>query len=138
VITIIRRSPSAEVARNELVHNFGLSTVQAQAILDMQLRRLAALERQKILEEYTQVIKTIAYLEDLLANPKKILFLIEEETQELKSKYGDARKTQISEQEVAEFSEEDLIPHQGDTGAQFQIRRCSKNPNQRAGGSRIQ
>jgi len=112
VITIIRRSRSAEVARNELVHNFGLSTIQAQAILDMQLRRLAALERQKILEEYTQVIKTIAYLEDLLANPKKILFLIKEETQELKSKYGDARKTQISEQEVAEFSEEDLIPHQ--------------------------
>jgi len=112
VITIIRRSRSAEVARNELVHNFGLSTVQAQAILDMQLRRLAALERQKILEEYTQVIKTIAYLEDLLANPKKILFLIEEETQELNSKYGDVRKTQISEQEVAEFSEEDLIPHQ--------------------------
>ncbi len=112
VIAIIRRSPSAEAARNELVHNFGLSIVQAQAILDMQLRRLAALERQKILEEYTQVIKTIAYLEDLLANPKKILFLIKEETQELKSKYGDTRKTQISEQEVAEFSEEDLIPHQ--------------------------
>ncbi len=112
VITIIRRSRSAEAARNELVHNFGLSPIQAQAILDMQLRRLAALERQKILDEYTQVIKTIAYLEDLLANPKKILFLIKEETQELESKYGDARRTQLSEQEVVEFSEEDLIPHQ--------------------------
>jgi len=112
VITVIRRSSSAEAARNELIQKFGLSPIQAQAILDMQLRRLAALERQKILEEYTQVIKTIAYLEDLLANPKKILFLIKEETQELESKYGDARRTQLSEQELVEFSEEDLIPHQ--------------------------
>jgi len=112
VVTVIRRSRNAEVARNELVRNFDLSPLQAQAILDIQLRRLVALERQKILEEYTQVIKTIAYLEDLLANPKKILFLIKEETQGLKSKYGDTRKTQLSEQEVVEFSEEDLIPHQ--------------------------
>ncbi len=112
VIALIRRSPNAEKARNELMNKFGLSLLQAQAILDMPLRRLAALERQKILDEYTEVLKTIAYLEDLLANPKKILFLIKEETEKVRSKYGDARRTQFSELEVVEFREEDLIPHQ--------------------------
>ena len=112
VIATIRRSRNAETARSELMHNFGLSLVQAQAILDMQLRRLAALERQKIIDEYTEVLKTIAYLEDLLANPKKILFLIKEEMQELNSKYGDQRRTQLSEQELEDFRDEDLIPHQ--------------------------
>ena len=91
---------------------FGLSQTQAQAILDMQLRRLANLERHKLLDEYAEVLKTIAYLEDLLANPRRILLLIKEEIGELKSKYGDPRRTEISEEEVVEFREEDLIPHQ--------------------------
>lgn len=112
VIATIRQSQNVEMARNELMTRFGLSIVQAQAILDMQLRRLANLERQKILDEYTQVLKNIAYLEDLLANPKKVLYLIKEETQEMGSKYGDARRTQISGEELTEFREEDLIPHQ--------------------------
>ncbi len=112
VIDTIRRSRNTEMARDELMSNFGLSQVQAQAILDIQLRRLVALERQKILDEYTEVLKNIAFLEDLLANPKKILFLIKEEMQELKSKYGDQRRTQLSEEELGEFSAEDLIPHQ--------------------------
>ncbi|MFC2018229.1 DNA gyrase subunit A [Chloroflexota bacterium] len=112
VIATIRGSQNAEMARNALMDNFGLSQVQAQAILDMQLRRLAALERQKIIDEYTEVLKNIAYLEDLLANPKKILFLVKEEMQELNSKYGDRRKTQLNEEELEDFRDEDLIPHQ--------------------------
>ena len=112
IITTIRRSQSAEAARTNLMKNFNLSQTQAQAILDMQLRRLAALERNKITEEYTQVLKTIAYLEDLLANPRKILFLIKEEMAELEAKYGDPRRTEIVAEEVEQFREEDLIAHQ--------------------------
>jgi len=112
VIATIRKSETVEIARQGLMANFGLSQAQAQAILDMQLRRLANLERRKVLDEYAEVLKTIAYLEELLANPKRILFLIKEEVGELKSKYGDPRRTKISGQEAMEFSEEDLIPHQ--------------------------
>jgi DNA gyrase subunit A len=112
VIDVIRRSPSAEAARKNLMTSFNLTQVQAQAILDMQLRRLAALEREKLIEEYTEVLKTIAYLEDLLANPRKILFLVKEDIEEIKEKYGDPRRTEIVEEEPDEFSEEDLIHHQ--------------------------
>jgi DNA gyrase subunit A len=112
IIKTIRESETAEAARKNLMSNFGLSQLQAQAILDMQLRRLAGLERQKIQEEYAEVIKTISYLEDLLANPKRILALIKEETTGLKSKYGDKRRTAIQEQGKLDFSEEDLIPHE--------------------------
>ena len=112
VIATIRKSDTAEAARQSLMADFGLSQTQAQAILDMQLRRLANLERRKILDEYAEVVKTIAYLEDLLANPRRMLLLIKGEVDELKSKYGDPRRTQIIEQGVMEFGEEDLIPHQ--------------------------
>lgn len=112
VIATIRKSETADIARTNLMNAFGLSQIQAQAILDMQLRRLAHLEQKKILDEYSEVVKSIAYLEDLLANPKKILFLIREDVSELKSKYGDSRRTQIKKEEVEEFREEDLIPHQ--------------------------
>ncbi|MBI2908305.1 MAG: DNA gyrase subunit A [Chloroflexi bacterium] len=112
VIATIRKSNTAESARTNLMREFELSQLQAQAILDMQLRRLAALERQKVLDEYAEVLKTIAYLEDLLANPKKILYLVKEEAVDLKSKYGDARRTEISELEATEFEQEDLIAHQ--------------------------
>ncbi|MBI4296457.1 MAG: DNA gyrase subunit A [Chloroflexi bacterium] len=112
IIKLIRESESAEAARGNLMTQFGLSQIQAQAILDMQLRRLANMERSRILNEYTEVIQKIAYLEDLLANPKKILFLIKEEANELKEKYGDPRRTEIAEEEVKEFRAEDLIPHQ--------------------------
>jgi len=113
VVATIRKSKTAEVARQNLMTEFGLSQAQAQAILDMQLRRLANLERRKIFDEYTEVVRNIAYLEDLLANPRRILLLIREEVSELKSKYGDPRQTEIREQEVIEFRDEDLIPHQG-------------------------
>ncbi|MFC1861843.1 DNA gyrase subunit A [Chloroflexota bacterium] len=112
VIATIRKSATAEKARESLMTDFGLSQVQAQAILDMQLRRLANLERRKILDEYTEVLKNIAYLEDLLANPRRVLQLIREDVGELKSKHGDLRRTEISEQGEIEFHEEDLIPHQ--------------------------
>lgn len=112
VITTIRKSETAEAARGKLMTRFGLSQTQAQAILDMQLRRLANLERRKIVDEYTGVLKNIAYLEDLLANPKRMLLLIKEEVDALKSGYGDPRRTEISEEGVVAFREEDLIPHQ--------------------------
>ena len=112
VIATIRKSETAETARRNLMTGFSLSQVQAQAILDMQLRRLANLERRKIIDEYTEVIRTIAYLEDLLSNPKKMFLLIKEEVDELKSKYSDPRRTEISEEGVMEFDEEDLVPHQ--------------------------
>jgi len=112
VITTIRKSETAEAARRNLMAGFGLSQAQAQAILDMQLRRLANLERRKIVDEYAEVVRTIAYLEDLLANPRRILVLIKEEVGELKSKYSNPRRTEISEEEAVDFHEEDLIPHQ--------------------------
>ena len=112
VIATIRASANSEAARNSLISKFGLSQIQAQAILDMQLRRLAALEQQKIIDEYEQIIKTIAYLEDLLANPRKIFLLVREEVEALKSKYGSDRRTQIVDQEAEAFQDEDLISHQ--------------------------
>jgi len=112
IIATIRRSQTVEAARTNLMKEFELSQAQAQAILDMQLRRLAALERKKILDEYTEVLKTIAYLEDLLANPKKIDFLIKEEVGELKANYSDPRRSEISGQELQDFSDDDLIPKQ--------------------------
>jgi len=112
VIATIRKSETAEKARQSLVTDFGLSQNQAQAILDMQLRRLANLERKKIYDEYTEVLKNIAYLEELLANPRRILLLIRDEANEMKSKFGDPRRTEISEQGEVEYHEEDLIPHQ--------------------------
>jgi DNA gyrase subunit A len=113
VIRTIRESESAEVAKQKLQERpFSLSEIQAQAVLDMQLRRLANLERTKLEEEYAEVIQNINYLEDLLANPRKIDFLIKDEAEEVKKKYADERRTQVVEQEVEDFSEEDLIPHQ--------------------------
>ena len=109
VIETIRRSESAEVARTALMERFGLTEIQAQAILDMQLRRLAALERQKIEEEYQELLRRIEYLEDLLAHPKKILQLIREDLEDIKARYGDERRTRIQPQGPEELSEEDLI-----------------------------
>jgi len=113
VIRAIRESPSAEEARNRLQADpFDLSERQAQAVLEMQLRRLAALERQRIQDEYAELLQQINYFEDLLANPRKIDFLIKEETLEVKQRYGNPRRTQIIDQEIEDFSEEDLVPHQ--------------------------
>ncbi len=112
IVATIRKSKTAETARSALMADFGLSKVQAQAILEMQLRRLANLERRRILDEYSEVVKTIAYLEELLANPRRMLLLIKQEVAELRSKFNDPRRTEISMQEALDFSEEDLVPHQ--------------------------
>ena len=112
VIATIRNSESAEHARTQLVELFNLSVVQAQAILDLQLRRLAALERQKIEDEYQEVMERIGYLEDLLANPHKIRGLIREDIVELKEKFGDERRTSIVRHASGDFSDEDLIPQE--------------------------
>ena len=111
-ISLIRSSRSPELARQALQKTFGLSAEQAQAILEMQLRRLAALERERIYKEYEETVRKISYLEDLLANPRKIQQLIRKELEEIKEKYGDDRRTQIVEEEAEEFTPEDLIPHQ--------------------------
>ncbi|MCP4526928.1 MAG: DNA gyrase subunit A, partial [Aestuariibacter sp.] len=100
VIQTIRQSPDVETARQRLMERFKLSQIQAQAILDMQLRRLAALERKKIDDEYLELIKRIAYLEDLLASPRKILYLIKEELAELKRAYADGRRTRFAREET--------------------------------------
>jgi DNA gyrase subunit A len=112
VIKTIRESQTSEEARKNLMSRFSLSTIQAQAILDMQLRRLAGLERQKIEEEYAEVIKNISYFKDLLANPKKILYLVRDDVNDIKSKYGDKRRTEILDQAAQDFTAEELIPHE--------------------------
>lgn len=112
VIRTIRNAASAEEARTQLVERFSLSLVQAQAILDLQLRRLAALERQRIEDEYQEVMERIAYLEDLLANPPKIRGLIRDDIVEMKEKYGDERRTGIIRHASGDFSDEDLIPQE--------------------------
>jgi DNA gyrase subunit A len=109
VIRTIRESENADVAKTQLMSRFGLSDLQAQAILDMQLRRLAALERQRIEDEYQGCLKTIAYLEDLIASPLKILGLVKEDMQKLAEKYGDARRTRIVLDARESFDEEELI-----------------------------
>ena len=112
MIGIIRQSETVDTARANLMSAFSLSQVQSQAILDMPLRRLAHIEQQKIADEYANVVKDISYLEDLLANPRKVLFLVKQDVGQLKSKYGDKRRTLISREEITEFRQEDLVPHQ--------------------------
>ncbi len=109
VIETIRRSPDADAARTQLMERFGLSEAQATAILDMQLRRLAALERQKIEDEYKEITAHIEYLQGLLADKGKILALIKEDILALKEKYGDERRSEIALGLDAEINMEDLI-----------------------------
>jgi len=112
VIKTIRQSKTQEDAKLNLIKKFKLTDIQATAILDLQLRRLAALERQKIEDEYQMVKETIAYLEDLLDHPKKILSVIRDESKYIKEKYGDPRRTKVYKGKVGEFSDEDLIPNE--------------------------
>ena len=112
VIETIKKSKDVETARFNLMEKFKLSEIQATAILDMQLRRLAALERQKIEDELLLVRETIAYLEDLLSHPEKVLKVIKDELLYLKEKYGDTRRTRVFKSKVGEFSEEQLIPNE--------------------------
>jgi DNA gyrase subunit A len=109
VIKVIREADDSDVAKTNLMSRFKLSELQAQAILDMQLRRLAALERWKIEEEHKQVQATIDYLEDLLAHPKKILALIQSDMKEIAEKFGDDRRTRIAADAKENIHDEDLV-----------------------------
>jgi DNA gyrase subunit A len=109
VIKTIRESADVDTARTNLMEGFGLSEAQAQAILDMRLARLAALERQKIEDEYLAIIQLIAELEDILANPARVLQIIKDELAELKRKYAGARRTRVEDSASREMTDEDLI-----------------------------
>ncbi len=109
VVKTIRASKTPETALNNLREKFGLSEAQAKAILEMQLRRLTGLERQKVEDEYREIIKTIAELESILANPKKVLFLIKQDMDDLAEKYGDDRRTKILDDRNRELTDADLV-----------------------------
>ncbi|HUK41815.1 MAG TPA: DNA gyrase subunit A [Candidatus Acidoferrales bacterium] len=108
VIALIRNAQDPKVAKDGLMTDFGLSEIQAQAILDMRLQRLTGLERDKILQEHKETVELIAQLRAILANEKEIYRIIVEELKEIKEKYGDERRTQIVDQSE-EISIEDLI-----------------------------
>jgi len=108
VITLIRNSADPKVAKNGLMANFGLSEIQAQAILDLRLQRLTGLERDKIMEEHRETVELIAKLRAILADEKEIYKIIVEELKEIKKKYGDERRTQIIDR-TDEISIEDTI-----------------------------
>ena len=109
VIKIIRASRDTQTAKNGLMERFGFDDVQAQAIVDMQLKRLTSLEIEDLRKELQELQVLIAHLKDLLAHPEKILALIKEETNEIAEKFGDERKTDIVADEVEELNIEDLI-----------------------------
>ena len=111
VIALVRASADTEEARNGLMQQFGLTEAQAQAILEMQLRRLAALERERIENEYQELMKRIDELQSLLSDPAKVLAVVKTETAELRKAFGNDRRTQISDEEARDQSQEELTPH---------------------------
>lgn len=110
VIATIRASETTDEAQANLIKKFNLSELQAKAILAMQLRTLAGLERKKIEDELAELMKLIGELEAILADPKKILAIIKDEYKELKKLYGDERRTKVVPQELGRLGDEDLIP----------------------------
>ncbi len=108
VVAMIRQSPSPAEARSRLIDTFGLSTIQAQAILDMRLQRLTGLERDKILDEYQKTLKDIQWFKEILGSDKIVLNLVKEELTEIQQQFGDPRRTQIVE-ETREITLEDMI-----------------------------
>jgi DNA gyrase subunit A len=112
VIKTIREAASRDAARPVLMASFQLSEIQARAILEMQLGQLANLERQKIIDEHQEIVRRVAYFEDLLANPPKILALVRDELGELKRKFGDPRRTEITSDFAGEITDEDLVANE--------------------------
>ncbi len=112
VVDIIKKSKNTEDARTKLMERFKLSEIQANAILDMQLRRLSALEVEKLEAEWKEVKALIDYLEGLLADPLKLLKVVRDELVAIKEKYQDARRTKVYKSKVDEFSDEDLIQNE--------------------------
>ncbi len=111
IIALIRASESADAARGQLMTRFDLSDIQAQAILDMQLRRLAALERQRIQDEYDKLMEIITELRAILADPQRVLDIIKEEMTAVGDRYGDARRSKVVAYD-GDMSVEDLIPEE--------------------------
>ncbi len=109
IIRTIRAADDVESARTDLVNLFGLSEAQANAILEMQLRRLAALEQMKLQQEFNEVMTRIAYLEDLLISPAKILAIIREDVNDLAETFGDDRRTEVIYGVTTQFNEADLV-----------------------------
>ncbi|PAE18376.1 DNA gyrase subunit A [Bacillus sp. 7504-2] len=112
VIALIRGSQTTEIAREGLMTTFGLSDKQAQAILDMRLQRLTGLEREKIEEEYQNLMKLIAELKAILADEEKVLEIIREELTEIKERFNDTRRTEIVTAGLENIEDEDLIPRE--------------------------
>lgn len=112
VIKLIRASKTSEIAQEGLMKKFGLSEIQAQAILAMQLRRLTGLERDKIESELAELLALIAKLEAILADEQEILRIIKEELLEMKEKYDDPRRSELINHELGKFSDEELIPEE--------------------------
>lgn len=112
VIATIRASKTTDIAEKALREKFGLTEIQAKAILAMQLRRLTGLEREAIEEELIALLKLIGELEAILADENEILRIIKEELLEMKDKYGDERKSKIINYELGKFSDEELIPEE--------------------------
>ncbi len=112
IIKIIRASASKEDAFNNLIKKFKFSDKQASAILEMRLQALAGLERKKINDELKEKRDLIAYLEDLLASPKKILGVIKEEFKEIREKFGDERRTKVVKSALREIGEDELMPEE--------------------------
>ncbi len=110
IIELIKKSDSSNDAQDNLMKKYQFSEKQAQAILSMQLRRLAALERQKVKDEYDELMSQIEDLLSIITNPKKILKVIQKELKEVVKKYGDDRKTKVHLNPIGEFQQEDLIP----------------------------
>ncbi|MDO8482465.1 MAG: DNA topoisomerase (ATP-hydrolyzing), partial [bacterium] len=110
IIKLIKKSKDGEEAKINLMKQFKFSELQALAILDMKLQRLAGLERKKIEDELKAVQDLIKILKEILASPKRILSIIKDELKEIKAKFGDERRTKVVKQAVGTFSEEDLIP----------------------------
>ncbi len=112
VVNIIRRSRTTETARQNLIKRLKVTQIQAQAILDMPLKRLAQLERRALQDEYKELRKAIAYLEDLLAHPAKMLNVIREELQDIRERFGDARRTQIVDVSRTALTAQEYMPTQ--------------------------
>lgn len=112
VIKLIRASETSEIAQAGLIEKFGLTEIQAQSILAMQLRRLTGLEREKIENELKELLALIAKLESILADEAEIFKIIKEELNEVKEKFGDDRRSKIINSELGKFSDEELIPEE--------------------------
>jgi len=110
VIALIKKSKDRENAKDGLMKSFKLTEIQAVAILEMKLQTLAALERKKILDELEEKLKFIKEIESILASPKRILKMVKDELSEIKTRFGDERRTKVFTSRVGEFAEEDLIP----------------------------